>query len=338
MRLKNSALAFALAVVAGFGLTRCGDTGTGATTCTKDADCTGTGQVCHLTAKQCVKTCDAAVDCPSEAKTCTTAPFATGATPKICQCSTDALCGTGKVCSTVDKICATKCTSDTDCGGRKCDTATGQCGGGGGTCSWSNCSTSSFTAAGQQCNGGSCGAGPACSGAGQSTCANNSYCASSVCGLPVYPTQAACQNFYSGGRSGPTWNPASSTGPVIYSITEVSHGAGQATTGACPSTSSEAGNCQCNPTETQWNIRVLAYRNDMAWPATRAGLSGFKYVKADGTDLDVIGMTLLRPQTGYENGVSATDKQFNLYFCGSNANAFQPGFLFTGGNESCRQF
>src|SRR5689334_5931639 len=123
MRWQNTALAFALAVVAGFSLTRCGgDGGTGSGVCSTDAEC-GSGKVCHQTAKVCVQTCNSGSDCPSTAKTCDTAPWAKsgsgadgGTGVKICQCSTDQLCGGGNtICSTADKICVTKCASSGDC-------------------------------------------------------------------------------------------------------------------------------------------------------------------------------------------------------------------------------
>jgi hypothetical protein len=75
--------------------------------------------------------CTQASDCPSTEKNC---DVLAGQTGKVCQCSTDQLCGAGFVCNNIDKQCQQKCTSDANCQGsaspRKCDTATGQCVGG----------------------------------------------------------------------------------------------------------------------------------------------------------------------------------------------------------------
>jgi Cys-rich repeat protein len=112
----------------------------------------------------------------------------------VCNCATDQLCNsegaTDLVCSTLDKVCTPKCTTDTDCGaGRTCDTATGQCKAGGG--------------------------GTTCTGTSQSTCSYGQFCSNSTCTpAPVAPT--TCQNFSS---NRPTWSATSSNGPVIYSAT-----------------------------------------------------------------------------------------------------------------------
>ncbi|MGQ0507407.1 MAG: hypothetical protein ACT4TC_19035 [Myxococcaceae bacterium] len=345
MQLKNTVLAFALAVVAGFGLTRCGTGLGGDGKCTVDTDCQ-TGEICHIGQQACVKSCAAQSEC-TQPNSCVTASW--DAAKKFCGCTVNGHCGSSEVCQLADSRCAAACSTADDCNGRACNS--GQCAaasgtdGGTGACNWSNCSNSSFSmqATGRTCSAsGTCGAGPACTGAGQSTCANNSYCASSTCGYPTYPTQTACQNLYAGEHpNGPVWNPASSTGPVIYSITEDGHGPGLFGTSTCPSNANiDTSNCQCNPGDTQWNIRVLAYRNDTAWPQDRSGLSGFFYVPTNGVNRDILtSPTLLRPNSGYNPGPTANHKVFNVYHCASNAaNAFQPAYFFTGGNEVCRQF
>lgn len=326
-------LGFAAALVAS--VVACGgDDGGAGAVCTFDSDCQ-TGELCHPDAQMCVQTCESGNDCPDSAKTC--AAISGSDSRMICQCATDQLCAgetSDNICSTAFKICMPKCTSDVDCPtGYTCNTGSGQCAAGGGdagACGWDTCSTTSWSgAAGQQCNNGTCGAGPSCSGTGQTTCTYGSFCSGGACGYPVYPTQSACSNFYSGSHaSGPQWNPTSSTGPVIYEVSEINHGTGQTT-----------GFMECESTATQWNVRVRAYRTDANWPDTRAGLSGFYYVNTSGNDQDIIGLTLLRPNVGYNrNASNPKDAEFQVYLCAENAaNALQPGFYFAGGNEACRQ-
>lgn len=331
-----------LGAAVGFTIAACGEDVTPASSCTSDSSCQ-TGEICHPTAKICVQSCESGSDCPSTAKNCDSLTVNGVASAKFCQCATTALCGgdstNDTICAAEDKICTTKCTSDSSCGsGRTC--VSGDCkttGGGndggtdGGTCGWNTCSSSTFTSGGQACGAGGCGAGASCSGTGHSSCGGNEFCAGGSCGYPPFPQNSNqgtfnCVNFYSGSHaSGPTWNPSSSTGPVIYNITEIGHGAG-ATTGFM----------ECTSGSTEWKIKINAFRTDTAWPATRAGLSGFKYTNASGTDLDLVAANLL-PSIGY-NKNSDTDAEFNIYLCSTTAStALQPGFYFTGGNEACRQ-
>jgi hypothetical protein len=169
----------------------------GPTSCTSDGSCQ-TGEICHPTAKICVKTCTQATDCPSTAPTCETF---SGASAKFCQCSTTAACGGGTgsttICSSTDRICATKCGSATDCGGRSCNATTGECQNStlGKTCS---------TAAVQP---DTCDNGQACSGS------------SPVCTAVTAPT---CANF-TGSNHATTWL-STNNAPVIYEITKVSFG------------------------------------------------------------------------------------------------------------------
>jgi hypothetical protein len=178
-------------------MTGCPEDPVNGTTCASSTDCLES-EVCHPTAKICVATCASSADCPDSAKTC--AAVSTTDTTKVCQCSTDALCNADRetadlVCSTLDKVCTTKCTA-TSCGtGRTCDTATGQCKAGGGN------------------------TGDSCVGEGQSTCSYGQYCTASKCTAVAAPT---CANFNpaQGGKT-PVWTTAS-TGPIIYDVTQVS--------------------------------------------------------------------------------------------------------------------
>jgi hypothetical protein len=173
-------------------MTGCPTDEEGSLTCATDADCIE-GEICHPAAKTCVQTCTSASDCPSSARAECTAVSATD-NRTVCKCATDPLCNsegaTDLVCSTLDKVCTPKCTSDAACGaGRTCDTATGQCKAG--------------------------STGTTCTGTAQSTCSYGQFCSNSKCeAAPVAP--ATCQNFSS---NRPNWNAASSNGPVIYSAT-----------------------------------------------------------------------------------------------------------------------
>lgn len=279
-------------------MTGCPEDGGGdSLTCTSATDCLES-EICHPTAKVCVQTCDSGSDCPDTAKTC--AAVSTTDSTKVCQCSTDVLCNTGRetadlVCSTLDKVCTEKCTSDAACGaGRTCDTATGQCKAGGTT----NPTT--------------------CTGTAQATCAYGDYCSNSTCtAAPVAPT--TCQNFSS---NRPSWSATSSSGPVIYELTKLRYEA-------------NSSNCQSGDA---YIISIRAYRTDANWPDTRNGLQGFFYVTTGGNQTDVINAGLLLPSTGYNrNPNNLKDAEFQTYLCpGSNVSSINVGYYFTGGNPVCQ--
>ena len=318
MQLRNTVVLLTALSALGLMMTACDSSETGSSTCTADADCTGT-EICHPTAKICVQTCTAGADCPSTAKTC--AAISASDTRMVCQCSTDALCNTDGstdlVCSNLDKVCEAKCTTDAACGtGRTCDTATGQCKAGStGTCSPA-CGT------GQTCDPttNTCvSSGAACTGTSQSTCAYGQFCGStSKCAdAPVAPT--TCSNF---ATNRPDWSASTSSGPVIYSVTKLSY---QTNSAYC--TSGDA-----------YIVSVKAYRTDADWPSTRAGLSGFFYVTTNTTRHNVIDEGLLVPNTGYNRNTSNfRDAEFQTYLCpGSNVSSIQVGYFFTGGNPVCQ--
>ena len=296
----------ALGAMSGF-MVGCGDDDKGADTCTTNADCAGT-EICHPTSNVCVATCSSASDCPDTAKTC--APLGgsgADATKNICKCSTDVLCngGTGSsstdlVCSNLDRVCVTKCSSNANCGtGRTCNTGTGQC---------------------EQGGGGN--PGGTCTGEGQSTCSYGQFCSSSRCTpAPVAPT--TCENFTS---NRPSWDPASSTGPVIYQVSRIRY---------------EVGSGNCNPmggAPDAFILSVRAYRTDADWPATRAGLSGFFYVTTAQARFNVVDSGLLVPGTGYNrNPANSKDAEFQVYLCRpTGSQNLQVGFFFTNGNPVCQ--
>jgi len=277
-------------------MTGCPGDEEGGLTCTTDGDCTVTGEICHPTSKVCVATCTAAVDCPSSAKTC--AAISTADTRKVCQCSTDPLCNsegaTDLVCSTLDKVCTPKCTSDSACGtGRTCDTATGQCKAGG------------------------TNPGTTCTGEGQANCSYGQFCSASKCTAVPAPT---CANFNpSQGGKTPVWT-TSSTGPIIFDVSQVSF--------ANDSFCSGAGDVTAK-------ARVKAYVSTGTFPAQKDDLPNLLYVRVNGTEIS--GKALIRPS---EYSVSADGKTatFTMNFCpGATATTLSIGLYFTGGNEVCAQ-
>lgn len=257
-----------------------------------------TGEICHPASKVCVKTCTAGADCPSSAKTC--AAISTSDSRQVCQCATDALCNSE---GTTDLVCSTLdkvCTP-------KC-TTDASCGTGR-TCD---------TATGQ-CKAGGTNPGATCTGTAQSTCSYGQFCNGSTCAAaPVAPT--TCENFPSGNR--PDWSATTSNGPVIYSITKLSY---QANSSYCTSGGA-------------YVFSIRAYRTDANWPDTRAGLSGFFYVKTDTSKLDIVVNGLLVPNTGYNRSTTnLKDAEFQTYLC-SNLASIQVGYYFTGGNPVCSSF
>ncbi|WP_224369010.1 hypothetical protein [Hyalangium versicolor] len=99
------------------------------TRCTSDEACPD-DSLCHPLAKVCVKSCSAATDCPSSAKSCSGVSAASGSEKRFCECQSTELCEGDEnvICTEEEKICAPRCTNDVDCtAGRHCDTATGNC-------------------------------------------------------------------------------------------------------------------------------------------------------------------------------------------------------------------
>ncbi|WP_255203699.1 hypothetical protein [Myxococcus sp. AM011] len=284
----------------------CGDDEPGNSLCTSNDECAGT-EICHPDAGVCVTTCDVGADCPDSAKTC--APLggtSSEANTRICQCSTDVLCNGGAdsettdmVCSDLDTVCVPKCGSNSDCGtGRVCDTASGQC------------EEDSST-------------GDTCTGTGQSTCLYGDFCSSGTCTQVPAPT---CANFTpaQGGKQ-PVWT-ISSTGPIIYDITQVSFGqdsfcgTGSGTTGMTA------------------KARVRAYQpatGTATFPAQKSDLPGLFYVRVNGSTL--AGDALIRPSE-YTTSNGGKNAEFTMNFCpDSAATTLSIGLYFTNGNEICAQ-
>ncbi|MCY1079882.1 hypothetical protein [Archangium lansingense] len=305
MQLRKMTLMLAALGTMSLVLTGCPDGGRDSLTCTADTDCLD-AEICHPDAKVCVQTCPGgtSAECPDSAKICET--ISATNTTNICKCSTSALCaqddrvtGVELVCDTTgSEVCVPKCSADTDCAtGQTCDTASGICKAG---------STP----------------GQSCTGEGQSTCSYGQFCSSSKCTAVPAPT---CANFdpAQGGRA-PTFNAATSTGPIIYDVTQVSFAqdsfCGDGTTGSTGMTA---------------KARVKAYIKTGTFPGEKSGLPGLFYVRVNGSQVD--GTTLIRPSE-YTTADAGKRAEFTMNFCpGSTATTLSIGLYFTGGNETCKQ-
>jgi hypothetical protein len=297
----------ALGAMSGF-MVGCGDDDKGSDTCTTNADCAGT-EICHPTSNVCVATCSSASDCPDTAKTC--APLGgsgADAAKNICKCSTDVLCNGGTdskstdlVCSNLDRVCVTKCSSNADCGtGRTCNTGSGQC---------------------EQGGGGN--PGGTCTGEGQSTCSYGQFCSSSRCTpAPVAPT--TCENFTS---NRPSWDPASSTGPVIYQVSRIRY-------------ETRSSNCaQGAGADDAFIVSVRAYRADADWPVL-AGWPWFFLNYGGNEHINLFHRLLyggLVPQSYKRTPANFKDAEFQFYLCSSTRDSSdsQAGFFFANGNPVC---
>jgi Cys-rich repeat protein len=276
-------------------LVGCGsEGGGGATSCSTDTEC-GTGEICHPDAKACVKTCPNGTECTDEARTCE-AVSATNST-KICKCSTSALCQGGEigpdaVCAEQWEICMSKCASDSDCpSGNTCDTASGQCKkGGSSTCSTSNPQPDA--------------------------CSYGQFCSGTTCGAVPAPT---CQNFTTSGH-GTSWNASSSTGPVIYEITQVSFGTDLSS---------------CSASQKLARIKVKAYRTSGTFASAPTSTSSeLHYVKTDGSEATGSEKPFIFPSS-YNVTNNGKNVEFDLGFCPPTSNQFSAGIHFPDGNERC---
>jgi hypothetical protein len=298
--------------------------------------CTSTscaaGQVCHPSSKTCVKTCNFGTDCTSEAKTCDVAVGSTatagadGGQLYVCSCLTTALCSgssgvAGNICSTVDKVCVGKCTSNSDCpNNRTCDTGTGQCGGTGGNDAGtmdagSGCTRGSCTGT-QVCNfqTNACEAPKACvtSNAQPDVCGYGQFCNASSCAEVAVGT---CSNFAAG--SNPTqWNPKVQMGAVIYSITKVSFG-------------TDAVFCGANPVRAKFHVKAYSATNQLISETNQPSLN---YVRTDGNEI-AITMTQIQAYTSTGGGKAA---EFDINLCApTGTNSLTAGFYYTTGNAAC---
>ena len=308
MQLRKMTLMFA--ALSAVSLMMACDGGRESLACTSTTDCLES-EICHPQAGVCVQTCTIGADCPGSAKTCEKLS-ATDST-LICKCETSQLCqgdtrlsdSSGLSCSSTYSVCTdqtgttpTACTADAQCAANQtCNTATGAC--------------QDRPAE-----------GAACAGEGQTTCTYGQFCSSSKCAVVPAPT---CANFdpAKGGRT-PIFNPASSSGPIIYSVSQTSFG---------QDTFCGDGN---GGTGLTVKARVKAYTTGTLFPSQKSALPGLFYVRVNGSTVD--GSTLIL-QSGYSIADGGKRADFVMNFCpGSTATKLSIGLYFTGGNEICGEF
>lgn len=270
MQLRSAVLAAFFVAASSVVVVGCGEEGGGQAACTDNSAC-GENEICHPFAKVCVQSCSIGADCPRTAPTCGTIDLGDGTQSELfCQCSTDEICGGGVGSSTVcsdsqDMICAVQCGEGTCGEGRECN-AEGHCvnsapGGGNGQVgdACENNTTEEPT---------SCSYGLFCSGDE----------ATGECTAVTAPADLTCPNFTTQGAHAADWDPASSTGPVIYEVTtsSVTEGTG--------------GFCGGTGTWTRHRLLVKAYRIEGTFPteggaaADRALEEELHFVRTDGSE------------------------------------------------------
>lgn len=332
MYLRWLLLALVAAALVGGVIAACG--GDNTSTCTTDSNCSG-GQLCHPTARQCVKICSSSSDCPSNQNSCTTftgigADGGVVTTQKICQCTDDNMCaggsttGSTSICNNVDKICQTKCGSNSNCASvRICNTSTGQCGGG--TCTRQGTCTSG---SGTICNfgNGNCEAPKSCVGSNPNqpdTCSYGQYCPPdlTICQeVPKPGSSGSCPNFVSSPH-GLAWG-TGSTGPIIYSVTKFSLGTDTVFCGAIST--------------VRVKVHVKAYSTSPFSTSTSSFESSLHLVTPDGREITggAIGTTQDVTFTNSNRNV-----EFNVNYCTpSGTTSYSAGMHFIapgGGNEYC---
>ncbi len=310
-----------------------------------------TGEFCHPTAKVCVSNCTAGADCPATAQTCSAFPDGGGGGQKFCQCSTSQLCNgssTGSlICSDEDKICRSKCSSDADCQGRKCDVASGQCrvtlatdggtdGGtdagtgctptctGGQVCSGTTCVDPCFpgycATASDNCNwtSGLCVAPFPCTSGGQQpeACYYGEFCAATGDVCKDVPA-STCANFTPGTGKTPVWDPRTDTGPIIWKI----------------DSDPSAPTANCFKGFYVHSMFLNAYAKDTDFPTQLTALGGIFYVTTTGAYSD---LTAGLPGSYYvRNSTNLKQMRLRVYLCAQTASSFSAGFYMSGGNEIC---
>jgi len=233
----------------------------------------------------------------------------TGASGKFCQCTTTEKCGGGMgstaICSTTDSICMTKCGSSADCGGRTCDTATGEC-------------LNSTSTLGKPCSS---------TAAQPDICDNGQFCTgtSPVCTVVPAPT---CANFTTSGTPhGTNWLSANNA-PVIY---DISRQLISSTDGFCTGGG------------VHFVARVRAYwKGGSTLPTTNNGMEGvLHYVRSDGSECAPPSCMVTVTNTNTTTGTGGQNTVLDAHFCrpsGSTTLTIGLHFVAPGGasgNEAC---
>ncbi|MCY1041454.1 hypothetical protein OV208_09025 [Corallococcus sp. bb12-1] len=292
MQLRKMMVMLAAVSTMSFALTACGDETTATESCSSDTDCAS--GFCNTAARVCMDTCESGSDCPDAEKNCAPLSGSTN-TAKVCQCATSELCNsqngtTGQVCGTVSKRCeepgtSTGCTKDSECAtGETCNTSTGAC----------------IPPVGPT----------ACSGEGQSTCAYGSSCGGTTCAAVPAPT---CSNLQ--GKPAASFDPATGTGNIIYSVTKEIFGTA----------------CGTDTTAQTVKARVSFYSKNADLPATKEGLNGFFYVRTTGGEQNGVPLS-----NGYQRSTDSRSASLSVNLCvDKDFNQVVLGFYFTGGNGYC---
>lgn len=306
----NRALWLSAAATIAFA-TSCGgndtpDGGTGA--CTTDATC-GTGKGCHPILKSCVETCTGGMDCPSEAKTCTQI---NNSAKSFCACSTDLLCAAstaGNICNQALRSCTAKCTATSCPSGFTCDTASGQCSGG-------TTMDAGTGDAGVPCNSNNpepdvCGYAKVCYTDMKCDVATDDRCPNI--------TAAIAANAYT------PWAPATSTGPVIFNVTDDADVAA-----GCPGAAGDVA----------FTLTLYAYAGpNYTFPATIGAATQLTYYTSTGA-VRPINNVVVGSQTnawsGYTISNAGKNVAIKMTLCApAGTTMLTAGFAFTGGNAYC---
>jgi hypothetical protein len=299
-----AAASFTLGFAMSCGGTDTPDAGTGA--CTTDATC-GSGKGCHPVLKTCVATCTGATDCPSNEKTCAKI---NNSASSFCTCSTDQLCAAsnaGQICNAVTSQCSARCTA-TSCGsGSTCDMTTGQCSGG---------NTDAGTDAGVT------DAGVACTSANDEpdVCGYGNVCYTDMrCDSAVNDT--ACTNIAMSTHT--PWNAATSTGPIIYNVTDDTDVAAGCT----------------GATDVPFTLTVYAYAGTTDFTANINQAVQLTYYTSTGAARPVNGVlvgTQMNAWSGYTVSNMGRNVAIKMTLCAPmGTTALTAGFGFSGGNAYC---
>ncbi|NPC73066.1 hypothetical protein D7Y27_06210 [Corallococcus sp. AB004] len=290
MQLRKMMVMLAALSSMSLALTACGDETTTVDSCTSDTDCSS--GFCNTAAGVCMDTCESGSDCADSEKNCAVLAGSSN-TQKVCQCQTNQLCNSGDttdlVCGTVSKRCEEPgstpegCTKDADCGaGNTCNTTTGVC------------SPAATT----------------CTGEGQATCAYGSACFGGTCSAPPAPT---CSNLQ--GKPAASFDPATGTGNIIYSVTKEIFGTA----------------CGTDTSAQTVKARVSFYSKNADLPATKEGLNGFFYVRTTGGEQNGVPLS-----NGYQRSADARSASLSVNLCvDKDLSQTVLGFYFTNGNGFC---
>ena len=315
-----AAASFAFAM--GCGGTPTPDAGPGF--CSSDTQC-GSTEVCHPVLKTCVRSCTGSSTCPSEAKTCAKydGTAATTASPGFCQCSTDALCSNvvaGNICSTATKQCRGKCVGVGGCPANyTCNETSGQCVGG---------ATDGGTDAGVDA-GVTTDGGTVCTlnNPQPDTCGY-----ANACGAPVNLVshcQAAvndsCANITAaiGASNYTVWNPATSSGPVIYTGTDDPDVAA-----GCP-----------GGTDVPFTTTLYAYAGTTDFTPTITAAVPLSYFTSTGAKRPINGVqvgTTSNAWSHYTMSNNGKNAEIKMTLCApAGTTTLTAGFAFSGGNAFC---